>query len=258
MRTIEATWEQRNLGVRAYEVELGQSDDITTAIKHLGNLKAKADYIVCKCETNCSDSLFSLPPNGFVFIETQITLYYSPKDDCVHPSIADLEELFVGRFSFEDVTDSDIGFALMLENIEKHSLFSTDRVYLDPTFPHYCAAKRYAGWCCDLRNCGARFLNVMFDGALVGFTVYCDKGAGRITSPLGGYFDFAQESALLGPLGSRAFFSYLLDRGMKSVETWVSSNNKVITEFHLSAGYKVRDMRYVYVWHSDGCRGVVR
>ena len=219
MRVVDADWEIRNLGVKTAELCLDSPDDINCLTAFLeSDAGQQYQYLVVKCPSGISELLFALPSMGFVFIEAQISLQYNVSDDSVHPSVALIEEEWGTRFCLNDITEDERKFEALKSEIELHSRFSTDRIYLDPGFTQDLAARRYSNWCNDLKSQGVRFLDVVLDGISIGFTTYKRKGAHSFETPLGAYYESAGIASMLSPLGSRAFFSRL--RGF----LWVGSS----------------------------------
>lgn len=255
MEIVDATWERRNLGVDAAEIVLSGEDDALELAKLQDELDARYDYLCLKSEVGCSEALFGLPRLGYTFVETQISLRYDLREDTVAPFVVELCKAQGDRYAYRDITDDEARYAEMISRISDQPMFTTDRVYLDQAFAGTCAGRRYAGWCWDLKEKGARFLETEVDGRVTGFTVYLERSLRRFESPLGGNYLDAKDFALLSPVGSRMFFSYLAEQGMKTLDTWVSSNNKTILRFHLAAGYQVRNLHYVYVKHTNRIKG---
>lgn len=249
MQVINAVWEKRNLGVEAAEVIVDGGDQIHDLETVQAQLDEEYDYICLKTNVCHPDFLMGLQKLGYSFIETQIALLYREQDKNPSRLVLEMEKEYVPRYDFVDITENDLLFSGMLKRIKEEEMFTTDRVYLDNSFAPQRAGERYEGWCHDLRQQGARFLETIVDGTITGFTVYRQRSEHVFDSPLGGNYKETDNFSLLSPWGSIAFFEYLKKLGMKKLYTWVSSNNTVILKFHLMAGYCIQDLKYVYIKH---------
>ena len=247
MKIVPAPWERRNLGVEAVEVEIEAGDSLGEFNDCLDEINS-FEYICLKCATNEPSFLVELPKRGFTFIETQVGLKYECKNKTVFPQSEDLRRMYSDRIDFREIEGE--AFERLLRKVQVDEMFKTDRIYLDRFFPSSAADKRYAGWCRDLKRAGSTFLEYLIDGVPVGFYEYQKKTSKSWHTSLGGMYPDRNEYALLTP----AINCVLLDRfeqeGMRTMRSAVSTNNAVILRLHLSVGYQIGDVSYVYVKHN--------
>lgn len=250
MEVIDAVWEQRNLGIRSAEVTLKTDADMVEFENAVGDLEAIFDYLCVKVKSGYGIPLIDLPRLGYVFVEDQILLRYSTKNDCVAPMVHRLVKLVNEPLFIEDITDDDKRFTGLMDRIVDERLFRTDRIALDPCFGVDVANKRYVGWCNDLRDKGSRFYISKVGEYDAGFSVYTYHGSGRYSSPLGGSFESEHVDPAYSPVFSRLYIDHLKKDGMRILDTAVSSNNRVILQLHLLSGCQVREVFHVYIKHS--------
>lgn len=255
MKAVDARWEKRNLGIDVAEVRLEAAGDLAELAESLDGLVSSYDYLVVKCNTGSADALFGLDGLGFTFVEAQLSLRYSVDDDAVLPSIREVADEMLEGHALVDVTDDADCLEWLYRQLREKSTFTTDRIHLDPAFAPNLTGERYAGWTRDLVEQGARVLFHVHGGARIGFTVYKQRTDRRFESFLGGCFRHSEDHAMNTPFTNRLLFGYLAARGMRVLDTWVSSNNKPVVRFHLASGYQLRNIHYVYVMHTERAEG---
>jgi hypothetical protein len=123
MDQIEATWEERNLGLRVLEITLDEREerDVVTAI---GDASRDFDYTLIKVPSGNPGLVHELEELGFRFLETQLEIFKKLKS-YEEPKGPILEEI-----QYQEVGSRE-GLDLVLEQIDEQ-MFVTDRVSLDP------------------------------------------------------------------------------------------------------------------------------
>lgn len=242
-------WEKRNLGVLACEVTLKTNEDMNEFGRVIDELEANYDYLCVRVESSCSRPLFELPKHGFTYVEDSILLRYSVKNSQASPMIEKLNKATGEPLVFTDITDDDARFNWLLRRIEEDQMFETDRIALDPAFGLEASNRRYVGWCKDLRESGSRFYLTGNEGHEKGFSVYTKHSESHYSSPLGGSFKTPDGNPFGSPKPMKMYIDYLISKGMKTLDTTVSSNNRVMLQFHQLCGLHVRDIYHVYIKH---------
>lgn len=248
MKVVDAVWEQRNLGLTTAEVQVGVQDSIDDLYASLTSLDKRFDYICLKCDSRAPELLYSLPELGYRFIETQFALKFESKNFAVFPNALALNDVYGKAVTARQIEEDQ--FDVLLELLEKEHMFKTDRIYLDHFFPREAAGRRYAGWCRDLKDRGAIFLETLYDGEPVGFYEYQREQNGAWNTALGGMYPESNEYAYLTPVFNQYLLNRFMKDGMKTMHSAVSSNNSVILKLHLSVGYQISNVAYVYVKHN--------
>ena len=73
MNVIDAFWEERNLGVTCYEIQMERSDTAESAADTLDRLEQR-QYMVVKIPSSRYDLVPLIQSRGYAFIETAIAL----------------------------------------------------------------------------------------------------------------------------------------------------------------------------------------
>ncbi len=245
MKTVNATWELRNLGKRTIELTLEKADfvrdpkDIYAAIGEAMK-KYKSEYTVVKVKPGKPQIAWELQRNGFLHIETQLHLK-AERDDMAY-EVNKYQHIFgEDEISVQPVVnEKDV--RCIQEEIRK-GIFTTDRVALDPYFGVEIANRRYANWVGDEVGRGATLTYIIRGREKVGF------GLGRNGQGLlGGLFTKYQKDGSGGEY-EYAGCSAAIKTDRECFYTTVSSNNPKILRLHEMFGYRVRSLYEVYVRH---------
>jgi len=241
MKTIDAVWEKRNLGVETVEFIVDYNDDESVLAEILN---AEKQYNVVKLPVNKSELMALLQDNGYRFVECMLSIQH----DLSEAKIAATKRLrmFNLDYSLMDEPDIDDLFQEM-----KKGMFSTDRIYNDPRFPKEAAAERYKNWINDEREKGAAIYKLLFRCSAVGFFII-KKLDGGISNPfLVGLYDGYQDKGF-GLSLAKNILCECLKQGARKVIGSVSSNNPAIIRLDEMLGYEIRDIEYVFVKHRTG------
>jgi hypothetical protein len=239
MKVVNATWEQRNLGVRAIEIELekwDKPDAISGICQNFGS-----GYIVARVPVGAPELILELQRIGFVFSET---MFY-----CSH---------FGGGFELNSVQNrlftrafsrkmSSAGIEDLFTEI-RSGVFSTDRISLDSKFGVAMANRRYCYWIQDEISRGANVYSAHIDGLEIGFFALKKNKIGESFLFLSGLFRKYNSSGLgfcphfLGILQG-------LNNGERRVRLAVSSNNKGALALHMGKGHVLDEVSHIFCKH---------
>ena len=236
MKIVDATWEERNLGVPCREVTVETGDRFEAAVAEIAALPD--GYQVVKVPVAQYDVMSALEGLGFSFIEASIRVGH----DLV---LNDPVGLF-GRMlqATECVVLDAEGVAAVAEEILR-GIFTTDRVYLDPHFTSECAAQRYVNWMYDEIERGASIHEFYMSGRAAGFFVFRQDAEGTGYSVLSGLYETGRSPGLGGLL----LYSVLAEgarRRLRRLSSHISTNNLAVVKTHVEQGFSFLDVHYVY------------
>ena len=240
MKLVDATWEQRNLGVTCVEVVVDQTDSLEDLRRVIA--EQTAQYSVVKLPVGRGDAMFALSELGYTFIEVQRTRV--ARNVFPH-ELSERQLAYVATSGRSRMSDDDR--QVMWSAIHK-GMFDTDRVFLDPHFTKAQAAARYAGWIRDQITAGVELFNIVHADENIGYFTLQDLGDGVYYPILGGLYE-AHRNAGLGLLMPFNIMAEAMARGGREVVTYISSNNHAFLRLLLSLGYALQDVTYVYVKH---------
>lgn len=243
MKVIDCTWELDNIGKRVQEIDIEEQDTFQSSpIPHFDE---SFDMVVIKCPINKIEFNIEIAKRGAFLVETQIEISKTYKS-------FDFEDRFVKSFQrnveFEDVVDSE-GLNSVLEKITP-SMFTTDRVSLDPSLGPEHGANRYKSWIKSSLSSGqSSLIKVLYKNTHVGFALYRINN-GVWDAMLGGLYasDIYPGLGLLTP---SAPLLYAKQRNLEivSMTTAISSNNLPVLRLYSYMGFNVTAMKYVFVKH---------
>lgn len=242
MRVVEAIWEKRNLGVSCVEIEIGKRDSIQDLFDVIGSRNEQ--YMVAKVIAGRTDVFFALQERGFSYIETLFETSIAFSD---RPKVPDICKNLVKDVSYHIANDEEERY--VLDEIRKGTIFSTDRISVDPYFNEKLAGQRYAYWMQDVMNSGNAYMFITdYCGEPVGFNIYIDK-KNYFDAVLGGLFTPYLDSGL-GFANSYCGQNASYDIGARKIISHVSSNNNVMFQLHLLFGMKVKKITNTFVRHN--------
>lgn len=239
MKLTNATWEERNLGVRCTEVAVSAQD--TPEILREALLACPGEYIVVRLPIAHPDLSTVLAQLGFTFVETMFRLEKILDDAVLQPPTEAARQMSY-------LLDDPQSMQRVMAQIGK-GMFITDRVSLDPAFAPEQTATRYRGFLEDELARGARLLEFFHQGAPFGFSCLRALDSERYYQALTGIYKEKQGKGLgfaLGYLPSLEVFR----QGGRSIATGVSTNNTVSLRVHLKCGFLPVQTTYVFIRHS--------
>ena len=241
MKITDCFWEKRNLGDKVFEISIENEDSIdANLLKEYSDI----DYLVIKVPVNKTDINFLLGSLGFSLVEMQMEMTVLMKDfNFDHKLI----KWVLPYVEFRSV-NNQAELLDLLSNI-KTSMFSTDRICLDPYYGAEKGCIRYKNWIQDeFDKKTSNILEFCYRGKNVGFMMYREAEITR--GLLGGIYPEYQQLAL-GLLTPSSLPLYVMKRGLpiKKITANISSNNKPVWELYESFGYQVKNPQYVFVKH---------
>ena len=245
MKIVDAFWEERNLGVTCYELELEASDSLAEVAAELDGLTQR-QYMVAKIPSVRFDLVQLFQSKGYSFIETSIKLELNFKKlGYKPPEFPDRLQKICEKCSCEIMDEADL--AQLSAEIKKN-MFDTDRIFIDPVFTKEQAARRYDLWIKDLIKQGDIPYKVVLDNKTVGF--FSDKTISPKLSQgvLGGVYADYRDTGM-GIVYNYAHFMFCLERGIKKIVTSVSSNNPEVLRLHTLFGAEIKRLAYVFIKH---------
>lgn len=249
MKCINATWEERNLGVKTIEISVEKKDallsdnDICKQIEDFRN-NYQAKYVVVKVDTKYPQVSQLLQNNGYILIESQIELKLKRED--AQEKYEQYKDVFPG-IGYIRVDKGQLDY--VISEINK-GIFSTDRIALDPYFGINVANKRYALWVQDEVQRGADIFFSCYNNQPIGFFLGKDLGNGNIDGLLGGVF-VGENTRNYGGLYLFSSIKCFVEGTGKIDRTKVSSNNIRVLQLHLMFGRTVTNISNVFIRHFE-------
>lgn len=237
MIVVNATWEERNLGVTTTEITIESGDNEDSVNEQLSAISS--EYSVVKVPSNMGQILKVVQENGYVFIENMIHVEH----DLNEVEMSRVFKRLYEKTSYREMTDSD--FEQLLQEVEK-GMFDNDRISNDDFFAKGLSSKRYMNWIKDLREKGSRFFAITYGNECSGFVVLEKKTEGTYYSVLGGAYEKFRKSGL-GIIQKEPEITRKL--GGKRLVTSVSSNNVGQLKALIMNGYKPYSIDHVLVKH---------
>jgi len=226
MKTINAYWEEKNLGKKVVEVIFDEDDNIENYKKL--NL-TQYDYVLAKIPLNNNLLVHQLESEGFKYLENLITLqkkvstikyvpamYLNIAEEYDHQLISDQKDL------------------LTLTGEIKKGLFTNDRVSQDPFFNECLSSNRYANWINSLfnsENFELYFIIKRKDQSKVGFFILNNSDHKKYKQLLAGLFNDYKKTGI-GFLTVLFPLMICKEQNINRLETYVSSNNLDILNMH--------------------------
>ena len=246
MKIIDAFWEERNLGVTCYELELvlaDRTDEVAAALDNLG----ERQYMVAKIPASRFDLLQLFQGRGYSFIETAIKLEYDYKKlNYQPPAVPDALKRIQEKCSWGPMNQDELS---QLSCEIKNNMFTTDRIYVDPAFTHEQAARRYDLWVKDLIARGAVPYKAVVGDEIIGFFIGEQISEGLSRGTLGGLYEEYKASGM-GYWYLYATFMCSREHGVKKCVTQVSACNPAILKLHTTFGAAIKGCEYVLVKHT--------
>lgn len=239
MKIVDAFWEKRNLGVTCVEVTIEESDTVAEVDAVLSALDSQ--YQVIKIPVGHYDLMATVEKAGFSFIEGSMNVVHHLKNI----ELQGIQKRLNDSMSYEEMQQEDI--VRLYAEIEK-GVFVTDRIYLDPAFTKAQAAHRYFNWLSDEVKRGAQLYKVLYKGAPVGFFIFKETTAGGCYPFLSGLYDSVTTPGL-GNVVLHKIIEEASRRGMKFISSYISTNNMPVIKVHISEGFTIAQVNYVYIKH---------
>lgn len=243
MKLIEAVWEKRNLGVSCLEIVIEKKDEVGDVLSAIS--ERSEEYMVAKVPSGRTDILLGLQTKGFQFIETLFEIKAKVSEE---PQLPEMCKRFIKDISYHFADKNEI--EEVIDHISEGTVFSTDRIALDPHFSPKIAGIRYGNWIRDvMAQEGSKLIITELYGKRVGFVVMQKKN-GYYDPFLSGLFAEYLDSGygFVNPYCSQ---KCLYELGAKKSVSHISSNNYKILNIDLMFGSQISAITYVLVKHSE-------
>lgn len=242
MKVCNASWEQRNIGMPAWEVELEAEDgcDSAAIVERLHDSAFAGSYVCVKMPVGDMRLVHALEDDGFRFVETQLGI----AAELTSWQVPALLVRYVSCLRCETVQDDEQSWAEVIDRITDE-MFVTDRMYLDPKMPCGTSACRYRNWMRDMMSDPEKTLLVWRKAKtdeFVGFDVMSSM-APTARAVLGGVFT---RQTLMGLIHVCCFLRQLRAGGAQRYETSISSNNLPMLRCYAQLGAVVQGATYVF------------
>lgn len=237
MKIIDAIWEERNLGVKTYEILLEKgdiSDDVAVELQ-----KLIGDYFVVKIPSELSFLMKVVQDNGFQYIEDIIHVEHDLSEV---PRNRIIQRLY-DETTFRLMNDKD--YEQLFSEI-KDGMYEDDRISNDPYFGKEKSAIRYLNWIKDLMSKNALFYAIRYRDDSTGFVVLETKDGSTYHSVLGGGYRKYRKSGI-GIIQKEQEITKSL--GGKRVITSVSSNNVGQFKALIMNGYRPYGIDHIFIKH---------
>ncbi len=239
MQIINAFWEKRNLGVNCNEIKIDYNDTPDLIKEKLQT--NETDYTVVKVSTNKRDILFLLSELGYTYVETSINVVHDLKQISLNP----IHQRIMDSISYTKMNEADID--LLFSEIKKN-IFTSDRIYLDPSFTNMQASTRYINWIKDEVEKGTEFYNLVYKDNVIGFFAFKDLGNNVCYPFLVALYEKYLSSGL-GLCTIEKPLQLAINRNYSKMSTYLSSNNTATFNAHLLLGFTIKNMESVYIKH---------
>lgn len=243
MKIIDAIWEKRNLGFKTTEILIQAGDkieDYSLVEKEIIDNQTK--YIVVKTPVNLKEYIWGLPKLGYNFIEVAFEIMLH-KNSYTVPKF--LERLDRGIEVVEITSKEELEEVFDKFNDD---IFDTDRISIDPIFPHGTSSKRYINWTKDIIEEGAKLYEIRLKEKKVGLFLVKRIDEKSAYPVLAGLYPEYQGKGL-GTLLIKKCIETIWGLGYENIKTGVASNNFDIIRIDLGFGFEIKNILYVYVKH---------
>ncbi|MBQ8951837.1 MAG: hypothetical protein IJ065_11920 [Eubacterium sp.] len=237
MKIIDAIWEQRNLGVKTYEITIESEDDLLTFADSIKELDGQ--YLVVKASTDLRGVTDTVQNLGFKFIEDMIHVEHDLREVSRNRILQRLYE----ETTFRKMNEQDI--QQMYEEIQD-GMFENDRISNDAFFGKKKAAERYMNWIKDLIDKGAFPYVIRYREDNTGFVILQTADGKIYHSVLGGGYKKYRKSGM-GIIQKEQ--EIVKSLGGKKVITSVSSNNANQLKALILNGYMPYGVDHIFVKH---------
>lgn len=242
MKIKEAPWEQRNLNVVGCEFYVDRNESWDSIRESI--LCHPAEYKVLHIESGNTDALTGAQRDGFAFVEMNIQL----RAELSVLTVPKIFDRFIPHISYTFADEKQVEEVLSI--VETGTMFTTDKVSVDPYFGSQMAGRRYSLWSMDVIQSGAKMMLAKYKGMTVGFDILVNHGEDIVEAFLGGVLpEFANKGFGFAPLYLAIEASQKL--GYKKMITGVSSNNLPILKIHEMFGFKTVDTSYALIKHEQ-------
>ncbi len=243
MKSVDAVWERKNLGLGVLELELGAGDaDLSGLESQLRTHAATHDYFLVKIPAGSARLVQGLEDRGFRFLETRVGLCRSAEGYASPAAFAAM----TARMSCARVED-DAGMEAVLAAMDEE-MFVADRISQDPALGPAQALARYRNWIrTDFKKKDKHLYRMKIGRREFGFfTMSMSEGTMHIL--LGGTYT-PDKGKGLGMGVIHLPLTAATASGATLCATAASSNNLSVINLYMAFGYRVDALHYVLRLH---------
>lgn len=248
MKIVEATWEIRNLGRKAFEVELDRRDcrQIDKILAEFGDSRYAGAYVTVKLPAGDLTGVHALESAGFRFLETQLSIRFDLLRYSTPPGIQSL----LSPVSIREIPHDPAAWREIADRVTP-DLFATDRISLDPLFGPEVGCRRYRNWLLDLAERDDAHLFVFgapdYSDVWYGFTLdRFDEATGVLHGILGGVFPDCDKPGIGFSIYDASFRNDVC-RGARTLVSAISSNNPAVFAVDAVLGIAQGVRKSIYV-----------
>lgn len=245
MKIINATWEKRNLGCDAYEIQIERKDlkNFSSIMSELKKQDFSGAYVTVKMPVGNLEALHALEDDGFRFMEVSFQI----EKDINAFTVSSIYRRMLNTIDFIEIS-KDENWDDIIDTYLTDEMFTSDRIYLDYALSKGTSALRYKNWSKDLKNSKTSVMVCFLSKKnlqKLGFAIFdVDKRQGLYRAILGGTFP-SNEVVGIGGAVLCSHFEYVRKSGGKKFETHISSNNLPIVRLYSYLGNIITDEHYV-------------
>lgn len=240
MQIIHALWEERNIGSNTYEINIQKNDNFDNCIEEIEG--CNGDYIVVRIPAGMADFISKIPMYNYRFVETALSCHYSTS---MPFNISEKNKKLLKRCRYEKMLQQDLD---VLHKNLNDGLYNTDRIALDPFYSVKISNNRYRGWINDEIGRGAKIFKVICDNNAVAFFGLKKLSNADAFGFLNGVYTKYQGLGF-GTIMHCLQIQASKDLGFENTLSSFSSNNYGAFSIHMSLGYKLDQVNYVYIKH---------
>ncbi len=235
MKIVDCFWEQANLDCRVAEVAINANETISPDT--FQELENAYDYIVLKIPVGDFTSYEQVTKAQYTFIEAQLSI----RKKMDNWNLSPMDKKLLSFFSAVEVTDKIEMEGILAKISEK--MFTTDRIYLDPTFGPEYSARRYRNWTRTAFEQGAILLKYLYKNQEIGYGL-CKYENNVIHGLLGGAYE-GEGMGFIVPTG----VLFIKNRQFDWFKTKISSNNIPVLRLYNHFNFEITNVEYVFVKH---------
>jgi len=245
----EVPWEKRALGISSFQVDFNKAIDMGFLKEEINQNSQLYGKIFIQAFVSFDD--YKIIPDlnafGFYYVETRVTPYFLLEKDRISKLLCSVSPKLLSNklicddieFFEADKSDSNIQTAIKKIAVEA---FTKDRFHLDPMCRNDLANLRFVNWLDD----------IISD---VETSIYVVSIKGKV----GGFLAIKNDRMLLIAIGNKyrnnglgrflwsSVIRELFVKGIKIVETTVSTSNTESLNLHASLGFKFK--RPIFIFH---------
>lgn len=239
MRLVNATWEEKNTGMRTCEIVFNPEDTIKDYLA--ARVEDQFNYFVVKIPNGNLKLIHDLEDIGFRYMEMQFCISV---DSGEIDKIDKRWERIIKETSCKRLYSNE-DLEILLNQISS-GMFTNDRISLDEKLGEKISSLRYSNWIKDLfykNNCEIYFL--IKNKSRTGFFVVRKESESIMNSVIAGIFNEFKGHGLSVAL----IYHYLklaIIRDAKLVTTSFSSNNlQMLNTFTRTVAFRTTNVYYV-------------